>query len=135
MPRAGQILFHKHFIYEDKTTGKKLVVALNTCGNDEFCLVAKTTSNNKHYRWAHPGCNSNKRCFCIEPECEQWFDIQTFVQLDNFYPVNVEILLNNKQISFVGNMTENCFAVFKRCLRKFKQDIPTGYWAQICQSS
>lgn len=131
MPRAGQILSCKDFVFSDKSTGKKLLIALNTCDNKETCLALKATSQNKYYIGSHPGCNSTKKCFCIYAECQQGFPKDTFVQLDYIYPINVDQLLNSKQIVFVGHLSEICFANLKKCLRNFKEDIPTGYWALI----
>ncbi len=135
MPRAGQILSCRDFVFNDKSTGKKLLIALNTCDNKETCLVLKTTSQNKYYIGSHTGCNSMKKCFCIYAECQQWFDKDTFIQLDQVYPVNVDQLLNSKQITFVDHLSNICFANLKKCLRNFRQDIPTGYWKLIYTST
>jgi len=131
MPRAGQILFCRDFVFSDKSTGKKLLVALNTCDNKETCLVLKTTSQNNYYMGSHSGCNSLKKCFCISAECQQGFDKDTFVQLDYIYPINVDQLLNSKQITFVDHLSDICFTNLKKCLRNFREDIPTGYWTLI----
>jgi hypothetical protein len=131
MPEAGQILLHKNFIFEDNTLGIKLVVVLNTCENNEVCLVVKTTSQSKHYARIHPGCNSMRKCFCIYAECQQGFDTETFVQLDQIYPINVDQLLNSKQITFVDHLEKVCFANLKRCLRNYREDIPKAFWALI----
>lgn len=135
MPRAGQILSCRDFVFNDKSTGKKLLIALNTCDNKEICLVLKTTSQNKYYIGSHTGCNSMKKCFCIYAECQQWFDKDTFIQLDQVYPVNVDQLLNSKQITFVDHLSNICFANLKKCLRNFRQDIPSGYWKLIYTST
>ena len=131
MPKAGQILRCKDFVFRDKSTGEKLVVALNTCDNKETCLVLKTTSQSKYYAGSHVGCNSMKKCFYIYTECQQGFDKDTFVQLDYIYPINVDQLLNNKQITFVDHLSNICLANLKKCLRNFKEDIPIGYWRII----
>jgi len=131
MPRAGQILNCRDFVFEDKSTGRKLVIALNTCDNKETCLVLKTTSQNKYYSGSHPGCNSLKKCFCIYVECQQGFDKNTFIQLDNIYPINVDELLNTKQITFVDHISDICLTNLKRCLRNFREDIPVQYWTLI----
>lgn len=131
MPKAGQILFCKDFVFANKSAGNKLLVVLNTCDNRETCFVVKTTSQNKYYGWCHPGCNSKKKCFCVYLECQQGFDKETFVQLDYIYPINVDELLDSKQITFVDHLSDLCFTKVKKCLRNFKEDIPTGYWPQI----
>ena len=133
MPVAGQILFCKDFVFTDGSTGQKLVIALNACDNTETSLVLKTTSQKRRYYYSHPGCNSPKKCFCIYAECKQggFNEEYTFVQLDQIYPINVEQLLNVRQISFLGRMSDICFANLKKCLRKYKDDIPVGFWALI----
>jgi hypothetical protein len=132
MPTAGHILLCRDFVFKDKSKGKKLVIALNTCGNKETCLVLKTTSQGKHYPNSHPGCNSLKKCFCICAECKQGFDEEyTFVQLDYIYPINVDELLNTKQITFIDRISDICFTNLKKCLRKYKDDIPKQFWSLI----
>lgn len=132
MPIAGHILFCKDFVFTDESTGKKLVIVLNTCDNKETCLVLKTTSQSKHYSHSHSGCNSLKKCFCIYAECKQGFDEEyTFVQLDQIYPINVAELLNAKQISFIDRISDICFTNLKRCLRNYKDDIPIQFWSLI----
>lgn len=137
MPTAGHILLCKNFVFRDKTIGKKLAIVLNTCDNKETCLVLKTTSQREHYPNHHPGCNSLKKCFCIYAECKQGgFDEEcTFVQLDYIYPINVDKLLNVKQISFLDRMSDICFANLKRCLRKYKDAIPDRFWTLIYRST
>ena len=131
MPKAGQILYHKNFVFTDGDTGEKLVVVLNTCDNRETCLVLKTTSQSGRYIYAMPGCNSYKQEFCIYKECEQGFPQKTFIQIDNIYPINVEQLLANKEVSFVDHLSDVCFTNLKRCLRNFREDIPQQYWNTI----
>lgn len=137
MPIAGHILFCRDFVFSDNSTGKKLVIALNTCDNNETCLVLKTTSQKKHYYYSHPGCNSLTKCFCIYAECKQGgFDEEyTFVQLDQIYPINVDDLLKIKQISFVDRMSDICFAKLRRCLRNYRDDIPEQFWSLIYRST
>jgi len=136
MPTAGHILFCKGFVFTDKSTGKKLVIALNTCDNKATCLVLKTTSQKKHYYYSHPGCNSLKKCFCVYAECKQGFDEEyTFVQLDQIYPINVDELLNAQQISFIDRISDICFTNLKRCLRNYKDDIPIWFWSLIYKST
>lgn len=131
MPTAGQILLCKDFVFSNKSAGNKLLVSLNTCNNKETSLVLKTTSQRKHYTMSHPGCNSMKKCFCIYAECQQGFDKETFVQLDHIYPINVDQLLNSKQVTFVDHLSDTCFTNLKKCLRTFREDIPTGHWSLI----
>ena len=134
MPRAGQVLYHRDFIFTDGATGDKLVVVLNTSENDETSLVLKTTSQSARYSFITPGCKSSKNVFCIFTECEQGFPDDTYVQMDNIYPINVEQLLNKKQVSFVDHLSAVCYANLKRCLRNFRNDIPQQYWTTIYSS-
>ena len=131
MPLAGQILHHKDFVFRDGATGNKYLIVLNTCENDQTCLVLKTTSQSKHYPSVTPGCNSCQRVFCIYQECEQDFPKDTYVQMDYIYPVNVEEQLEKHQISFTGHLTPQCFTSLKKCLRNFRDDIPQRYWTVI----
>jgi len=131
MPEAGQKLFCKNFIFADNTSGDKLLIVLNNCKNQDACLVLKTTSKEKNYTGSLPGCNSRKKCFCIFIECEQEFSLDTFVQLEQIYTINIEQLLNTKQLSFIGRLSNTCFTNLKRCLRNFRDDIPIDYWKLI----
>lgn len=131
MPIAGQVLYHRNFIFTDGDTGDKLVIVLNTGENTETSLVLKTTSQSARYSFVTPGCKSNKKVFCIFTDCEQDFPEDTYIQMDNIYPINVEQLLKNKQLSFVNHLSEICFTNLKRCLRNFRNDIPKQYWTTI----
>src|SRR4030043_300457 len=113
MPKAGQILFCKDFVFNDKSVGNKLLIALNTCDTKETSLVLKTTSQSKYYTMNHPGCNSMKKCFCIYVGCQQGFPKDTFAQLDHIYSIKVDQLLNSKQVTFVGHLSDICFTNLK----------------------
>jgi hypothetical protein len=134
VPLAGQILHHKDFQFKDGEKGNKYVIVLNTCDNDKMCLVLKTTSQSKHYPYSTPGCNSGKCVFLILKECKQDFIIDTYIQLDYIYDVNVQDQLDNKQVTFTGHIATECFNNLKKCLRNFHEDIPEKYW-QIIYSS
>ena len=131
MPNAGQILYHKDFVFIDGETGNKLVVVLNSGDNKKTSLVVKTTSQSARYPYTLPGCNSCNKVFCIYIECDQDFPKDTYVQLDYIYPINVDELLNNRQVSFVGHLSEVCFSNLKKCLRNFRDDIPQQFWTTI----
>ena len=131
MPQAGQILRCKDFVFDDQSTGEKLLVVLNTCDNTETCLVLKTTSQERYYAGSHVGCNSLKKCFLIYIECQQGFPKNTFIQLEYVYPINITELLDTKQITFIGHISNICFLNLKKCLKNFKEDIPTEFWKLI----
>ena len=131
MANAGQILYHKNFIFKDGKKGDKYVIVLNTCENDKTCLVLKTTSQSKYYSNALPGCNSGKCIFCIYSECEQDFEKETYVQMDYIYSINIEEQLDKQQVTWKGHLTEECFSKVRKCLRNFRDDIPQRYWTII----
>ena len=131
MPNAGQILIHKNFVYENGASGIKLCIVLNTCGDDDKCLVLKTTSQPKWYAGVKKGCNLDRKVHCIRKDCDQWFKVDTFVQLDNVYPIIVSKLLNDGQITFVSSLHDHCLTTLKKCLRSRKDDIPEQFWKLI----
>ena len=134
MPSAGQILFHKNFQFNDREKGKKLVIVLNNCDNDKTCLVLKTTSQPRRYPFAIPGCNSTNCIYFVLRECKQDFDDDTYIQLDYVYPIVVEEDLNKHEVTFSGHLSVACLNNLKKCLRNFREDIPSKYW-QIIYSS
>jgi hypothetical protein len=133
MPQTGQILFHRSFVFEDGTKGDKLFIVLNNCDNKEDCLVLKTTSQTRRYAGVKTGCNADKKVFCIRKDCNQGFPTDTWVQMDNIFPLNVEKLLLEKQITFIDHLNEYCISTLKKCLRNYRDDIPVKYWALIYQ--
>jgi len=135
MHRQGQILLCKDFEFPNGSRLDKLFLVLNTTTPNYPCLVLITTSNPSRYAYATPGCNSLKSCFYILVECDQDFDKDTYIQLPRIFDLDIDVLLSKKQISFIGHISDICFANLKGCLRKFKHDIPTQYWAKIYQST
>lgn len=135
MHRQGQILQCKDFKFKNGSVANKLFVVLDTSGTDSSCLVIITTSNQTRYAYAHPGCNSLKSCFYIMTECDQDFNEDTYVQLPRIFEFDVDALLSEKQLSFIGHISDACFANLKKCLRKFKNDISLQHWAKIYQAN
>lgn len=131
MHRQGQILKYKDFEFPNGSRLDKLFVVLNTATTNHPCLVLITTSNRSRYPYAIPGCNSLKNCFYVLVECDQDFDTDTYIQLPRIFDLDIDALLSKKQLSFIGHMSDVCFNNLKRCLRKYKHDIPTQYWAKI----
>ena len=82
-----------------------------------------------------PGCNSLKKCFYIPIDCDQDFDDNTYIQLPRIFELNIDALLSQKQLSFIGHISDICFDNLKKCLRKFKYDISLQYWAKIYQAT
>jgi hypothetical protein len=135
MYRQGQILRCKDFEFSDGSTADKLFVVLNTSTPTHPCLVLITTSNPRYYAYAHPGCNNLKRAFCITVDCDQDFNVDTYIKLPLITALDIEDFLSKKQLSFVGHISDICFDNLKKCLRKFKNDIPLQYWAEIYQAA
>lgn len=135
MHRQGQILRCKDFKFKDDTIADKLFVVLDTAATDCSCLVIITTSNPSHYAYATPGDNSTKSAFYIPVDCNQDFSEDTYIQLPRIFDLDIDALLSKKQISFIGHISDMCFAQLKKCLRKFKYDISSQYWAKIYQAT
>ena len=135
MYRQGQILRCKDFDFPDGSRLNKLFIVLNTATPDYPCLVLITTSNPSRYAYATPGCNSLKNCFYIPIQCDQDFNSDTYIELPEIWDLDIDNLLSKKQISSISHISDICFANLKKCLRKFKHDIPDQYWAKIYQSS
>ena len=133
MPQAGQILHCKNFKYRDGSVGQKLLVVLNS-SVDYPCLVLKTTSQFHFYINALPGCNSRKKTFFVSIECNQGFDKDTFIQFPTIYPVDINDMLQKKEITFIGQLDDICFANLRKCLRNYKHDIAEQHWHLIYQS-
>ena len=135
MHRQGQILKYKDFEFPNGSILDKLFVVLNTATTNHPCLVLITTSNPSRYPYATPGCNSLENCFYVLVECDQDFDTDTYIQLPRIFDLDIDILLCKKQISFIGHISDTCFANLKKCLRKFKHDISPEHWAKIYQAT
>ena len=135
MHRQGQILLCKDFEFKNGSIANKLFVVLDTAVTDCSCLVIITTSNPSRYAYATPGCNSPQGVFYIPIDCNQDFSEDTYIQLPRIFELDINALLSKKQISFIGHMSDICFAQLKQCLRKFKSDISSQRWAKIYQAT
>jgi len=135
MHRQGQILLCKDFEFKDGLKSNKLFIVLDTATDDYSCLVIITTSNPHRYAYATPGCNSLKSVFYITVDCNQGFNENTYIQLPRIFELDINALLSTKQVSFVGHVSDICFAHLKKCLRKFKHDISHKHWAKIYQAT
>ena len=87
----GSILHDKNFKFRDGTTGNKLLVVLND-GAGGLCIVLKTTSQEKGKKRTL-GCHLYDRPpnFFI-PQGRSWFDLDTWVELNNFFEIDTQSL-------------------------------------------
>lgn len=136
MAKAGDILFHKEWEFDDGSIGRKLLVVLNTPPDiDTPLLVVKTTSNSKQYSGVNTGCNPLKRVYYVLQSDEPCFDCDTYIQLHMIWEITTQELLSGcfaKVITPLGiPVSPRCFQQIKGCLRNFKNDISTKHWKLI----
>jgi hypothetical protein len=134
MPQPGQILCYKDFEFEDHTKKQKLLVVLNDTDRDALCLVLKTTSQSRHYRRAHKGCNPRKKVFFIPMTWEQCFNVNTYIQLPQIFEIPVDKLLAGEisgTIYVTSSLSVECFKSLKDCLKQFEDDISEQHWKLI----
>jgi len=127
MPKAGDILFHKEWVFDDGEIAPKLLVILNTPVDiDTPYLVLKTTKNPKWYSGVKSGCNPDKKVFFVLKVDEPCFDIDTYIQLPNIREITTTDLLRgcfSKIIVPINAVSISCFQRLKNCLKNFKYDI------------
>ncbi len=136
MARAGDILFHQEWIFEDGTKGRKLLVVINTPHSvDMPCLVLKTTSQKAHYSGAVSGCNVDQKVFLVLKTKEPCFDSDTYIQLPQIWELTNEDLLSgcfSKVISLLSDpMSDMCLIQLKTCLKYYKNDVSPKHWKLI----
>ena len=136
MPKAGDVLFYKEWVFEDGSQGRKLLVVLNTPPDiDTPLLVAKTTSNSKHYSGVNAGCNPSKRVFFVLQSDEPCFDCDTYIQMHGIWEITTEQMLSGSFarviIPLETPVSPRCFQQIKGCLRNFRDDISTKHWNLI----
>jgi hypothetical protein len=136
MPKAGDILFHKEWEFDDGSQGRKLLVVLNTPSDIDIpLLVVKTTSNRAFYEGVNIGCNPPKRVFFVLQSDEPCFDCDTYVQLHSIWEIPIEQLLQGcfakTIIPLEIPISPKCFNQIKSCLKNFKYDISTKHWNLI----
>jgi hypothetical protein len=136
MPKAGDILFHQEWVFNDGTLGRKLLVILNTPDNPDIpCLVLKTTSQDDRYIGAVSGCNVSKKVFLVLSANEPCFDCNTYIQLPQIWELTTEDLLSgcfSKIIKPLADpISKSCFDRIKICLKNYKDDISLKHWKLI----
>ena len=91
----GSILYDQQFVFRDKTIGNKLLIVLNDSSSSVYVIV-KTTSKQKH---------KNKKSWCqandkppnfFLPKGSCWFDIDTWIELNEFFEIDLNSILNKK---------------------------------------
>lgn len=132
MPKLGDVLFYKDFEFEDGGKGDKLFVVV--CYSD-CCLVLKTTSNNRFYKNSKDGCNPSKRVYFIPKDKNEFFKIDTYIQLPQIFEISTKELLqgsfSKNVINYDSALSEKCTKSILQCLRHFKDDISSEHWKMI----
>src|SRR5712664_3309052 len=92
---CGTVLFDKKYQFPNGTTGEKLAIVLSEFGVNY--LVAKTTSQ-QHSKRRIPGCQiKDKPLNYFLPKHSCWFDIDTWVELDEVYELDSTIHTYKRQ--------------------------------------
>lgn len=133
MPKSGDVLFYKDFVFEDGIKGNKLFIVL--CA-ESYCLVLQTTSDKPgFYRGVREGCNPKRKVFFIPKEKNEGFQLDTYVQLPRLIEMTVQELIEgglSKKIQIMRQpVSSSCLQLIKECLRKFEDDIAPKHWEQI----
>jgi len=127
MAKAGDVLSHKEWVFDDGSQAPKRLVVLNTPDDiDTPCLVLKTTSNDKWYAGVKAGCNPNKKVFFVPKPSEPCFSLDTYIQLPSIWELTTKELLDgwaSKVITPAGSISGLCLAQLKNCLKNYKDDI------------
>ena len=87
----GSVYFHKSLQLSSGTKKDKLLVQLNTPANEEPCLLALTTSQQKN-RPQTPGCIPRLSLLYIEAQ-KPFFDKNTWIQLDEIFPFDIPTMI------------------------------------------
>ena len=85
--RAGDIVFHKDFVFADGKSAHKFLVILGASA--DRVIAAKTTSNGSRYRLDH-GCQAGSRfpAFLLTQGC-CCLPLSTWVCLSDFYELSL----------------------------------------------
>jgi hypothetical protein len=134
MPSPGDVLFHRDFQYQDGIRGEKLIIVLNQAELSTNCLALKTTSKDRRYLGALPGCNPEKKVFFI-PKGHEQFHLDTYVQIPQIFPISTRSLISNglnQLVKHEFSLSSDCFKQLLNCLKKhFKEDISEEHWEII----
>jgi hypothetical protein len=134
MPNPGDVYFYSNFKFSDGEYGSKLIIILNKTENETLCLALKTTSKEHRYKGAIKGCNPHLRVFFI-PQDWQRFDLDTYVQLPQIFPLPISKFLQdgmNKFIELKFSLSDDCLKQILNCLKQhYKNDIAPVHWELI----
>lgn len=136
MAKAGDILFHKEWVFDNGSQGRKLLIVLNTPPDiDTPLLVVKTTSNPEFYKGVSIGCNPSREVFFVIQSDEPCFDCDTYIQLHTIGEITTEQLLRGcfakVIIPLEKSVSPKGFSQIKACLKNLKYDISTKHWRLI----
>jgi len=136
MPEAGDVLFHKEWLFDNGTTGRKLLVVLNTPPDIATpFVVVKTTTNREFYGEVGTGCNVTRKVFFVLQSDEPCFDCDTYIQLHKLWEITTEQLLRGCFakiiIPFEASVSPKCLSQIKACLKNLRKDISVRHWNLI----
>jgi hypothetical protein len=116
----GTIFHHSQLVFHNGFTGKKYLVLLNTPSKSEPYLFVKTTSQQKD-KPTTPGCIKKRSLFFI-PAGKTFFPKDTWVQLFELYPIPLQDIHTNKDISTVGSLDAKMIDDIVNCLFEAEED-------------
>lgn len=132
---AGDILFHSSFKFDDGTTGRKLLIVLNTpdLKKNEPYLIIKTTSRLKGKQML-PGCIAAWNIFYFSPSEGEFFKEPTLLQLDDIYEMDAKTAVRNgfqKNLEIKGKLSIQTLGQLRNCIKQIKEDISEKHYKLI----
>lgn len=134
MPQPGEIICYKNYQFDNGSTRDKLFVVLNAADSSAPCLVLKTTSKADRYLNVKGGCNPSKKVFFVPKASKECFDDDTYIQLPQVIEIPTSDFLQRaleNVLYRIGELSPNCLAQLKNCLRGFKSDLAERHWNLI----
>jgi hypothetical protein len=132
MPNPGDVLFYKDFEFIDGSKKDKLFVVI--C-HSKYCLMLKTTSNDRFYKDVKEGCNPQKHVFFIPRTNKEFFNLDTYIQFPQLFEISIKELLKGSFSKRIKNyelaLSETCVNSILFCLKNFKDDISHEHWDMI----
>lgn len=119
----GAVFLAENFVFSDNTIGRKLLVLLNNpTPNDPYFLV-KTTSQ-QHTKPKTQGCIENYYQAYFIYAIGDFFEKDTWVQLDDYFPFNPSYV--NAKLKHIGQLTTKTTDSIVKCFLKINdQDLST----------
>jgi len=130
----GDIVHIEDFKFSDGATGDKYAVILTDQHGTDPILVVKTTSKSKRYASAVRGCNEPLRVFLLPANTRPGLLVDTYIQLDEIFPLEVEDFEEGKQKKKINKkdfLPDQLFNELKNCLKRMKDDIPQVFFNQL----